>query len=128
MPRRPKMQLPLAAWPEEDRKRWNAAFRTGDDVLDDCGPAAHLADRTRQDLYYSYGCFLGFLTAEYPDLLPLPPGERLSPGIIAQYVAVRRRSCSERSVGAYLRNLRTVLRLICPTNDWPWLSAIAQRI
>src|SRR5437870_44928 len=127
MRRTPQKQVPFTAWPEEDRYRWNAAFKTGD-PFDDCGPVAHLADRTRQGLYYRYGCFLGFLMAQHPDVLALPPTERLSPSIIAQYVASRRQSCSERTVAGDLRTLRAVLRFICPTSDWSWLLAIAKRI
>jgi len=47
MRRTPQKQVPFTAWPEEDRNRWTAAFKAGD-PFDDCGPAAHLADRTRQ--------------------------------------------------------------------------------
>src|SRR5262245_28590519 len=111
--------LPLTEWPEEDRNRWIAAFKAGD-PFDDQGPGAHLADRTRRDLLYRYGCFLGFLKREYPDLLDFPPAERLTPNIIAQYFAFCRRSCSESTIADYLRTLRMVLRLICPTEDWSW--------
>ena len=51
MRRAPQIQIPFEAWPEEDRIRWNAAFRAGD-PFEECGPGAHLAERTRQDLYY----------------------------------------------------------------------------
>ena len=114
-------------WPEEDRVGWNAAFKAGD-LFDDCGPGAHLADQTRQILSYQYGRLLKFLAAQHPDLLALPPAERLDPKIIAQYVACLRQSCRETSVAIYLQNLRHTLRLICPTSDWSWLLAIAKRI
>ena len=127
MPRAPQIRLPLADWPEEDRIGWNAAIRTGD-PFDECGPAAHLADRTREDINYRYGCFLGFLKTRSPDLLALAPSERLSPSLIAQYVTLRRQSCSERSVAGDLRRLRAALQLISPTSDWSWLLAIAKRI
>ena len=119
--------LPFADWPEEDRIRWNAAFKAGD-PFDECGPAAHLADRTREDIHYRYGCFLGFLKTHYPELLALAPAERLSPSLIAQYVTLRRQSCSERTVAGDLRKLRAALQLISPTSDWSWLLAIAKRI
>ena len=64
MTRAPKMQLPYAAWPEEDRKRWSAANKSGADPFDDCGPAAHLAEPTRRALQASYGRFLGFVSVE----------------------------------------------------------------
>src|SRR5439155_23268850 len=117
MRRATQIQVPFKDWPEEDRYGWNAAFKAGD-PFDDCGPAAHLSDRTRQGLYYRYGCFLGFHMVQHPDLLALPPAERLTPSIIAQYVASRRQSCSERTVACELRTLRTAIRLIFPTSDW----------
>ena len=127
MRRAPQIQIPFEAWPEEDRIRWNAAFKAGD-PFDECGPAAHLAERTRQDLYYRYGCFLGFVTTEHPYLLALAPADRLSPSLISQYVTVRRQSCSERTVASDLRKLRAALQLVCPTSNWSWLLEIAKRI
>jgi hypothetical protein len=79
------MQVPLTAWPEEDRNRWTAAFRAGD-PFEECGPAAHLAERTRQDLHYHYGCFLGFLKAQYPERLALAAADRLDLDLITHYV------------------------------------------
>ena len=127
MRRAPQIEIPFEAWPEEDRIRWNAAFKAGD-PFDECGPAAHLAERTRQDLYYRYGCFLGFVTTEHPYLLALAPADRLSPSLISQYVTVRRQSCSERTVASDLRKLRAALQLVCPTSNWSWLLEIAKRI
>ena len=127
MSRAPQMQVPLASWPEEDRNLWTAAFRAGD-PFEECGPAAHLAERTRSDMYYRYSCFLGFLKAKYPERLALPAADRLDLGLITHYAAQRRQSCSERTVASDLRKLRAALRLVCPTGDWSWLLAIAKRI
>jgi hypothetical protein len=127
MRRATRIKVPLQDWPEDDRDRWNAAFKVGD-PFDDCGLAAHLADRTRQDIRYNYECFLGFLTAQYPDLMRRPPAERPSPAIIAQYTIMLRQSCGETTVASYLHKLRFGLRCLCPTTDWSWLSAIAKRI
>ena len=43
MARAHRMEVPLADWPTEGRKRWTDANRSGADPFDDCGPAAHLA-------------------------------------------------------------------------------------
>ena len=69
--RGPRCGFALTDWPEEDRSRWNAAFKAGD-PFDDCGSAAHIADRTRQALRYHYEWFLGFLEAQYPDVVGSP--------------------------------------------------------
>lgn len=127
MSRAPQIQVPLATWPEEDRTLWTAAFRAGD-PFEEGGPAAHLAERTRSDMYYRYSCLLGFLKVKYPERLALPAADRLDLGLITHYVAERRQSCSERTVASDLRKLRAALRLVCPTGDWWCLLAIAKRI
>jgi len=35
--KRKGLYLPYAAWPEDDRTRWEAAFKAGTDLFDDCG-------------------------------------------------------------------------------------------
>jgi len=127
MSRVTRVKLRFADWPEEDRNRWNEAFKAGD-PFDACGPAAHLAERTREDLRYQYECFLGFLMARHPDVLARPMAERPTPQIIADYVGCRRQSCRETSIGTEVRMLRHALVLICPTNDWSWILAVAKRI
>jgi hypothetical protein len=77
-----KLYLPYAAWPEEDRTRWEAAFKAGTDLFDHRGPAAHLAERTRLQLRYAYGKFLAFLSARHNGLLARAPAERLNRKII----------------------------------------------
>jgi len=44
MPRVSKMQLPLAQWPEEDQRRWDEAFRSGDIFDEDNWPAPGFED------------------------------------------------------------------------------------
>ena len=86
MKRARKLYLPYVAWPEEDRIRWEAAFKAGTDLFDDRGPAAHLAERTRLQLQYGYGKFLAFLGARHPSLLTRTPAERVNRKIIEDYV------------------------------------------
>ena len=73
MQRATNLYLAFAAWPEDDRTRWEAAFKTGVDRFDDCGPAAHLAESTRLTLLYDYGRFLAFLSTHHPSLLAHAP-------------------------------------------------------
>jgi hypothetical protein len=73
MRRGPKLYLPYKAWPEDDRTRWEAAYKAGADPFDDRGPAAHLAEPTRLGLRYAYGKFLAFLSAHDASLLSRPP-------------------------------------------------------
>jgi hypothetical protein len=107
----PKMQLPYAAWPREDRERWEAANKVGADVFDDCGPAAHLAEPTRLNLHGSYARLLGFLFLKHPGLLDCPTDTRLNRQIIADYVAFRAPSCSDSGMAVDLQHLRGALGL-----------------
>jgi integrase/recombinase XerD len=128
MTRAPNMQLPYATWPEEDRKRWAAANKSGADPFDDCGPAAHLAEPSRRALEASYGRFLGFAASKHPHVLERAPDMRLDRDSIADYVAFRRRTCSESGIAIDLHHLRLALSYICPATDWSWLATITKRI
>jgi integrase/recombinase XerD len=128
MKRAPKMQLPYANWPEEDRKRWSAATKAGADRFDDCGAAAHLAEPSRHNLEASYGRFLGYISLRCSVLLRRAPDDRVDRQNIADYVAFRRPSCGDSGIAIELQHLRQALRYICPHSDWSWLATIAKRI
>ncbi len=128
MRRAANLYLPYAAWPEDDRTRWQAAFKTGVDRFDDCGPAAHLAKLTRLTLLYDYGRFLAFLSAQHNDLLAHAPAARLDRKIIEAYVRSQPATCGGKWIVRNLRNLRLTLRYICPGEDWPWLLTIIKQI
>jgi hypothetical protein len=127
MARVTKLMLRFAEWPAEDQNRWQAAFKSGD-RFDEGGRGAHLAASTRQALCVSHGRFLGFIAANHKDLLPRSPDRRIDRGIVAEYVAWRRRSCGDMTVAIDLGHLRGALRLICPDTDWSWLLTIIKRI
>ena len=123
-----RLYLPYAAWPEDDRTRWEAAFKTGTDLFDDCGAGVHLAERTRQQIQYAYGKFLAFLSARHRHLLARTPAARLNPKIIEKYVKWQPKSCGGITIANYLNHLQITFRYICPSEDWSWLLKIAKRI
>jgi integrase len=128
MQRKSNFCLPYAAWPKDDRTRWEAAFKAGVDLFDDCGPAAHLAEPTRRMLWYAYGRFLAFLSTHHASLLTRPPAVRLDRKIIEAFVRWQPKSCGDITIAKFLRDLRLILRYICPSEDWSWLLIIAKRI
>jgi len=128
MARSSKMELPLADWPEGDRKRWSHANKFGADPFDDCGPAAHLAERSRRALQGSYGRFLGFVLTERHGLLRRKPDVRIDRKIIAEYVTWRRPACGDSAIAIDLHHLRLALRYICPNTDWSWLLTFTKRL
>jgi integrase/recombinase XerD len=128
MQRTKKLYLPYAAWPEDDRARWETAFKAGNDLFDDQRPAAHLSEPTRLALQYAYGKFLAFLAARHRELLDLAPAKRLSREIIKDYVKWQPATCGGTTLGIYLHHLWMTLRYICPLVDWSWLLIISKRI
>jgi len=115
---RRKLMLPFTQWPIEDRRRWEAAFQSGD-LFDENGAGTRLAAATRRGRLESYGRFLGFLSVKHPNLMTLPPEERIDRRMAAEYVAHRRRSCGDISLAADLGSLCSSLKLLCPHTDCP---------
>jgi integrase len=128
MERATDLYLPYAAWPEEDRVLWEAAFKSGLDRFDECGSAAHLAGPSRRMHRFAYRRFLAFLSACHPSLLALSPADRINREIIEEYVKWQPAGCGPKSIAIFLRSLRQILRHICPNQDWLWLLTIAKRV
>ena len=129
MRRSKRLYLLYEDWPEDDRTRWEAAFKAVNNLFDDQGPAAHLAERTRLQVpEYAYGKFLAFLSARHSRLLALPPAERLNRKIIRDYVKWQPRTCGGITLSIYLFHLWFTLRYLCPGDDWAWLLTISKRI
>jgi integrase/recombinase XerD len=126
--RRVKLYLPYAAWPVEDRTRWEVAFQVGTELFEDSGPAAHLAERTRLQLQYAYGKFLYFLADRQPHLLVRAPAERVNRTSIEGFVKWQPKSCGGITIGIYLYHLWLALRYICPSDEWSWLLSISKLI
>jgi integrase len=123
-----KLYLPYADWPKEDRACWEAAFKEGNDLFDDSGPAAHVSPRTRLQLAYAYGKFLAFLLARHKSLLAGSPAERLSHRIIEEYAEWQPPTCGEITLAIYIYHLWLTIRYMCPEKDWSWLLIISKRI
>jgi hypothetical protein len=71
--------LPINEWPEADRAAFRVAYEPGDPFDETAGPGAHLAEGTRRMTKFSYRRWLGFVKANYPDDLSMPPAERITP-------------------------------------------------
>ena len=124
----PKLYLPYADWPQDDRTRWEVAFKSVTDPFGDCGSASHLAERTRLGLQHGYAKFLAFLSTHHPSLLAHPPAARIDREIIEAYVKWQPASCGSVTIVTYLRRLRDALRFICPGEDLAWLLTIIKRL
>jgi integrase/recombinase XerD len=125
---RARQYLPYAEWPEEDRGLWDAAFRKGERLFDDCGPGTHLSGRSQQQLQYAYGKFLKFVSVRHPDRLGCDPAVRVNPDMIEQFVKFQPGTCGDVTISIYLYHLWLVLKYIYPASGWSWLVTISERI
>ncbi len=125
---RMRQYLPYAEWPEEDRGLWDAAFKKGEGLFDDCGPGAHLSERSQQQLQYAYGKFLKFVAVRHPDRLGCDPAARVSADMIEEFVKFQPKTCGDVTISIYLYHLWLVLKSMYPACDWSWLVTISERI
>jgi integrase/recombinase XerD len=123
-----KLYLRYSEWPRADKALWQQAFESKADVFDDGGPGAHLSERSVQQLQYSYGKFLHFISAEHGDLLKRAPARRLNARIIEEYAYWQPKTCGGVTLSLYLYHLWLALRYLCPRDDWRWLLIISKRI
>jgi integrase/recombinase XerD len=122
----PKLHLPFAAWPETDRRMWNAAIEN-DDPFED-GPGARLAKRTLHKYWMGWRRFLGFLTIIEPDVLKQRPLERLTCERVRKFVEHLRETNTAHSVAIQIDSLYGAARTMMPDKDWSWLLNIKTRL
>ena len=76
----------------------------------------------------SYGIWLGFLSANYPERLAYSPAGRIDPDLAAEYVIWRRQTCGAAALASDLDRLRLAITNMCPGADLSWLLLIAKRL
>jgi integrase/recombinase XerD len=125
---RMRQYLRCAEWPKEDRRLWDPAFKKGERLFDDCGPGAHLSERSQQQLQYAYGKFLKFLAVRHPDRLGCDAAARVSADMVEQFVKFQPKTCGDVTISIYLYHLWLALKYICPASNWSWLITISKRV
>ena len=120
--------LPINEWPEADREAFRAAYEPGDVFDETAGPGAHLSQGTRKMIKVSYRRWLGFLKANYPDDLSLPPAERIKPERVRSFIEHISAESKPITVALVTHLLNAAAKLIAPTTDWAWLGAIKSRL
>jgi integrase len=115
-------------WPEADREAFRAAYEPGDVFEETAGPGAHLAHGTREMIKGSYRRWLGFLKANYPDDLSMPPAERIKPERVRSFIEHLSAESKPISVAIVAQRLYAGAKLIAPTTDWAWLASIKSRL
>jgi integrase/recombinase XerD len=120
--------LPVNEWPEVDREAFRAAYGPGDVFDETAGPGADLSQGTRKMIEVSYRRWLGFLKANYPDDLSVPPAERIKPERVRSFIEHISTENKPITVALVVHLLYAAAKLIAPTTDWAWLGAIKSRL
>jgi hypothetical protein len=120
--------VPVNEWPEADRAAFRAVYEPGDLFDGTAGPGAHLAAGTCQMTKFGYRRWLGFLKANYPDDLSMPPAERITLERVPAFIDHLSAQMGPSSVAVAADRLYAAARLIAPTADWAWLKSIKARL
>jgi integrase/recombinase XerD len=120
--------LPVNEWPKADCEAFRAAYEPGDVFDETAGPGAHLSQGTREMIKVSYRRWLGFLKANYPAELSMPPAERIKPERVRSFIEHIRAERKSISVAIAANLLYAAAKLIAPTTDWAWLKSIKSRL
>lgn len=118
-----RRSLPLEEWPEEDRRRWEAALAPrGRGRITGRSRAAHLKPASLAKYQDGYGRFLGFLAWSGRLDPAVPPEVRVTDNTVAAYLD-HLFDCgnSGHAIFGRLQELKAALRLLAPTTDFAWL-------
>jgi integrase/recombinase XerD len=120
--------LPGNQWPEADRAAFRTAYEPGDVFDGTAGPGAHLSEGSRKMIEISYRRWLGFLKANHPVDLPIPPAERIKPERVRSFIKHLSAQSKPITVATAVHLLHAAAKLIAPTTDWAWLRSIKSRL
>jgi integrase/recombinase XerD len=121
-------RLPASEWPKADRDAFTSAYEPGDVFDDTVGPGAHLSTGSRTMIRCTYGHWLGFLRAKYPEDFSLSPEERITPERVRAFIENLSGKLRPSTVAISAARLYDAARLIAPTRDWSWLRSIKSRL
>jgi integrase len=121
--------LPFGAWPEADRRLFDAAFRSPADPFDEeAGPGAHLRQRSKTTIRYGYARWLAWLVREMPESLADSPAERVTRERIKAYAGALGKTMKPASVASYIAWLFFACGYMFPSHKWDWLREVKTRL
>jgi integrase/recombinase XerD len=120
---KPRLHLPYADWPTDDRLLWQQGFGQDDPFAD-----IRLAKASRDRCMWSWRRFLGFVANTEPEALEIAPSKRLNLARVKPFVAHLATTNAPNSVAAVVEGLYTAARVTMPDRDWSWLRGIKLRL
>jgi integrase/recombinase XerD len=118
--------LPVERWPASDQAAWKAAFIEGE-LFEPSGAAAHWAAGSRTSVAKGYGRWIGYLANACPEILMVPPAERITESRIDTFVEELRQTVSSTTVYNAVKHTYDAVRVMSP-GDWKWLQMRVTRL
>jgi integrase len=115
--------LPVAEWPDADRRAWQEACRPGS-RLKPGGVANYLAHVSRDDFARRYGAFLGFLQRHNRLEEHADAAAHVIVASVEAYITDLKARVRSVTVWNCIYKLRRAAELLAPTADFSWLAEI----
>jgi integrase/recombinase XerD len=122
-----RRSLKLEAWPEADRRAWEAALRDGD-VLEPGGLGAHWAPLTRVTTARCYGRWLCWLQRNGILDTVASPADRLTPEILARYISELKTLNASSTAASHIGHLYMAISVMAPAHDSRWIRHAESRL
>jgi integrase/recombinase XerD len=120
--------LKNGAWPEADRRAWQAALQNGD-IFDAAGMAAEWKPGTQHKVATAYGRWLTSLDRAGlldPDLTP---AQRVTRENLARYIGdLEQAGNAPYTVLGRVRDISNAMKAMAPEHDWGWLYRVIRRL
>jgi hypothetical protein len=121
--------LPVAAWPEADRRAWIEAQSGEDDLLAERKPAAHLHPSSKELYGRCYGIWLAWLKSEGLLDPEAHPEQRVTRTRLAAYLrAERGLGNGARTLVNHAACLSRMFEILAPHEDWGWTLPMIRKL
>jgi integrase len=120
------LHLPFDQWPAADQLLWINATNDTDPFSEASG--ARLAPSSKNQYWFAWRRFLGFLAINDPSAIDLSPVVRLNRERVCAYVDHLNETRIPRSVAIEVDALYKAARVMMPEQDLTWLKSIKARL
>jgi integrase/recombinase XerD len=120
---------PLADWPEEDHRLWQAACAPADLLSEELGIRSTYADISNRKTQKGYGRWLTYVRREHPTRWSKSPAARITPPHVKAYVEhLGSLSNSTATILSRLHELHDAAKVMGPDQDWSFINKIAAKV
>jgi integrase/recombinase XerD len=121
--------LPMAQWPEADRRRWLGACAASDLLDDEVGARSSHAPISNAKAAKGYGRWLTHLSLAEPKASDEPPADRMTAERVGAYVSrLIEIGNSSQTILARLQELGEVAKVMDPNRDWSFVNRMASKV